>query len=63
MYGMESPTEEKYHQNREEEGTPRLVSEKTEDVDASGVDDKSTGMGEGDSDYLGKTNKENRDDE
>ena len=60
---MESPTEEKYHQNREEEGTPRLVSEKTEDVDASGVDDKSTGMGEGDSDYLGKTNKENRDDE
>ncbi len=35
-----------------------LISEKTEDVDASGVDDQSTGMG--DDDYLGKTNRENR---
>ena len=33
-----------------------LVGEETEGVDASGVDDRSTGMGEGDSDYLGKTN-------
>ena len=32
-----------------------LISEKTEDVDASGVDDHSTGMG--DDDYLGKTNR------
>jgi|GEM_PF-5842781 len=31
-----------------------LVDEETDDVDASGVDDKSTGMGE--DDYLGKTN-------
>ena len=35
-----------------------LISVKTEDVDASGVDDASTGMG--DDDYLGKTNRENR---
>lgn len=55
---MESPTEEKYHKNQESEGTPRLVSEETEDVDASGVEDESTGMGE--DDYLGKTNKESR---
>lgn len=32
-----------------------LISVKTEDVDASGVDDDSTGMG--DDDYLGKTNR------
>ncbi|GAB3948074.1 hypothetical protein GCM10028805_21550 [Spirosoma harenae] len=39
-----------------------LVSEKTEDVEPTGVDDKSTGMGdEGDNDYLAKTNKENKD--
>ncbi len=53
---MESPTEEKYHQNREQEGEPRLVSVETENVDASGVDDNSTGMH--DDDYLGKSNKE-----
>ena len=34
-----------------------LVSIKTEGVEPTGVDDNSTGMGEGDSDYLGKTNK------
>ncbi|WP_020599348.1 hypothetical protein [Spirosoma panaciterrae] len=34
-----------------------LVDEKTEGVKPTGVDDQSTGMGEGDSDYLGKTNK------
>ncbi|GAB3995748.1 hypothetical protein GCM10028807_36710 [Spirosoma daeguense] len=33
-----------------------LVSEKTEGVTPSGVDDKSTGMGE--DDYLGKSNKD-----
>ncbi|UFH56603.1 hypothetical protein [Spirosoma sp. KNUC1025] len=38
-----------------------LVGEKTENVKPTGVDDNSTGMGDGDSDYLGKTNK--RDDE
>lgn len=53
---MESPTEEKYHQNREQEGTPHLVSEETENVDASGADDNSTGMGN--DDYLGRTHKE-----
>ena len=54
---MESPTEKRYDQNEEIEGTPRLVSEETEDVKPTGVDDDSTGM-EGD-DYLGRTNKEN----
>lgn len=56
MNCMESPTEEKYHQNKEVEGTPRLVSEETEDVDASGAEDNSTGMGN--DDYLGRTHKE-----
>ncbi|GAB3766816.1 hypothetical protein [Spirosoma pomorum] len=37
-----------------------LVSEETENVDASGVDDKSDGNVD---DYLGKTNNENRDKE
>lgn len=40
-----------------------LVSEETENVDASGVDDHSTGMGEGDKDYLGKTNVKSEDDD
>ncbi|GAB4027638.1 hypothetical protein [Spirosoma koreense] len=35
-----------------------LVGEKTENVKPTGVDDKSTGMGEGDSDYLGLTNRD-----
>ena len=39
----------------------RLVSEETDNVDASGVDDHSTGMGE--DDFLGKTNLEGKDDE
>ncbi len=34
-----------------------LVGEETENVDASGVDDTSTGK---EDDYLGKTNKEDR---
>jgi len=33
-----------------------LVGEETEDVKPTGVDDKSTGMG--DDDYLGKTNRD-----
>lgn len=40
-----------------------LVSEETKNVDASGVDDKSTGMGEGDSDFLGKTNRRDEDED
>ncbi|MFD2933646.1 hypothetical protein [Spirosoma flavum] len=38
-----------------------LISEETENVDASGVDDTSTGMG--DDDYLGKTNRKGEKDE
>lgn len=38
-----------------------LVGEETENVKPTGVDDKSTGMGEGDSDYLGKTNRDDKD--
>lgn len=56
----QTPTEKNYHQSEEIEGKPTLVSIDTEDVDASGVDDDSTGM-EGD-DFLGRTNKENADD-
>ncbi|GAB3964784.1 hypothetical protein GCM10028806_02850 [Spirosoma terrae] len=37
-----------------------LIGEETDGVDASGVDDKSTGHVD---DYLGKTNTENHDDE
>ncbi len=36
-----------------------LVGEETDDVDASGVDDKSTGRKD---DYLGKTNTEDDED-
>lgn len=58
---METPTEKNYQQSEEIEGTPRLVSEETENVDASGADDESDGM-EGD-DFLGRTNKENKGEE
>jgi hypothetical protein len=37
-----------------------LVGEETENVKPTGVDDHATGMG--DDDYLGKTNRENRND-
>ncbi|GAB3882543.1 hypothetical protein [Spirosoma agri] len=40
---------------------PFLVSENDDDVDASGVDDKSTGMG--DDDYLGKTNRDDKEED
>ena len=56
----QTPTQKNYHQNLEIEGKPTLVSVETEDVDASGVDDESTGM-EGD-DFLGRTNKEEKED-
>ncbi|KAB7731378.1 hypothetical protein F5984_11335 [Rudanella paleaurantiibacter] len=54
------PTEEMYDRNKETEGEPRLVSVDEDDVsvDASDVDDHSTGMGE--DDFLGKSNKENK---
>ncbi|WP_019990186.1 hypothetical protein [Rudanella lutea] len=54
------PTEEMYDRNEETEGKPRLVSINEDDVsvDASDVNDHSTGMGE--DDFLGKSNKENK---
>ena len=57
----QTPTQNNYHQNLEIEGKPTLVSEETENVDASGADDESTGM-EGD-DFLGRTNKEEKGEE
>ncbi|QJW87864.1 hypothetical protein HNV11_09820 [Spirosoma taeanense] len=56
---MESDAGQEYHgkQEAETEGLGYLVKEKTEDVDASGVDDESDGMGN--DDYLGRTHKEN----
>jgi hypothetical protein len=53
---MES-NEGRHHQTEEEaQGKGVLLDIKTEDVDASGVDDDSTGLG--DDDYLGRSNKE-----
>jgi hypothetical protein len=53
----------KSQQQREEqgEGIGKLVSIETENVDASGVDDNSTGMGN--EDYLGRSNKEGKEEE
>lgn len=48
-----------YHGREESEGNNGfLVSEETENVKPTGVDDDSTGMG--DDDYLGKTKKEGK---
>lgn len=59
---MESNAGKQYHGEEESKpGNGFLVSENTEDVDASGVDDESTGMT--DDDFLGTSNKENRDDD
>lgn len=52
--------EETWDTGQEDLEEGRLVSEKTDDVDASGVDDQSTGMGE--DDFLGKTNLKDEDD-
>jgi hypothetical protein len=53
----------KSQQQREEqgEGIGKLVSIETENVDASGVNDESTGMGN--DDYLGRSNKEGKEEE
>ena len=56
---MESSEGRNQQTQEEAEGKGVLVHEETENVDASGVDDHSTGMG--DDDYLGRTNKEGRD--
>ena len=49
-----------YHGREESQGNNGfLVSEETENVKPTGVEDNSTGMGN--DDYLGKTKKENTD--
>jgi len=50
---------ERHTDTSQEPSTGFLVGEETEDVDASGVDDKSTGRKD---DYLGKTNTEEDED-
>lgn len=59
---MESNAGQQYHGEEEAKpGNGFLVGERTEDVDASGVDDESTGMT--DDDFLGTSNNENRDED
>lgn len=55
---MESNEGRQRQTQEEAEGKGVLVREVTENVDASGVDDDSTGLGN--DDYLGRTNKENK---
>lgn len=55
---MESNKERQQQTQEEAEGKAVLVNIETENVDASGVDDDSTGLG--DDDYLGRTNKEKK---
>lgn len=52
---MESNEGRQQQTQEEAEGKIVLVSIETEDVDASGVDDESTGLGN--DDYLGRTKK------
>ena len=53
---MESNEGRQQQTEEEAQGKGVLLNIETEDVDASGVDDDSTGLG--DDDYLGRTNKE-----
>lgn len=55
---MESNEGRQQQTQEEAEGEVVLVNIETENVDASGVDDDSTGLGN--DDYLGRTNKENK---
>ena len=55
---MESSEGRQQQTQEEAEGKAVLVNIETENVDASGVDDDSTGMGN--DDYLGRTNKEEK---
>ncbi|GAB3641011.1 hypothetical protein [Spirosoma arcticum] len=55
---MESNEGRQTQTQEEAEGKAVLVNIETENVDASGVDDDSTGMGN--DDYLGRTNKERK---
>lgn len=59
---MEPKEGKGYHGKEESQGNNGfLVSEETENVKPTGVDDESTGMTN--DDYLGKSNKENREDD
>ena len=55
---MESNEGRQQQTEEEAAGKGVLVNIETEDVDASGVNDDSTGMGN--DDYLGRTNKEEK---
>ncbi len=55
---MESNEGRQQQTQEEAEGKAVLVNIETENVDASGVEDDSTGMGN--DDYLGRTNKEGK---
>jgi hypothetical protein len=58
MESNTSPTNERYNDNEEIEGRPKLVNIKEDDVkvDPSEINDDSTGMHK--DDYLGKSKKE-----
>lgn len=55
---MESSEGRQQQTQEEAEGKGVLVSIETENVDASGVDDDSTGLGN--DDYLGRTNNKEK---
>ncbi|MDB5241490.1 MAG: hypothetical protein JWP57_2115 [Spirosoma sp.] len=58
---METGGESQQQREEQGEGIGKLVHIETENVDASGVEDDSTGMGQ--DDYLGRTNKEEKESE
>ncbi|HLL97135.1 MAG TPA: hypothetical protein VK404_19335 [Spirosoma sp.] len=58
---MESGGGNQHQKEEQGEGIGKLISIETENVDASGVDDNSTGMGN--DDYLGRSNKEGKEEE
>jgi hypothetical protein len=58
---MESGGSSQQQREEQDEGIGKLVNIETENVDASGVDDDSTGMGN--DDYLGRSNKEGKEEE
>lgn len=62
MENQQPDTKNEETQDTDQQGLKEgyLVSEETDGVDASGVEDHSTGMGE--DDFLGKTNLDNKDD-
>ena len=58
---MESGGGNQHQKEEQGERIGKLISIETENVDASGVDDNSTGMGN--DDYLGRSNKEGKEEE